>query len=391
VAEPEHRRRRLHRAHGGEPATEALGPPRASPAQTLARGALTLLLLVLIGWLLFKNIGNVDDVVDALKGVSTEDAILLVLLTLLWQCLVGSQLAATVPGIGIGRAMVAVESASAVSNVVPGPSGTATRLMILRSWGFYTDDFARSWLFTSTLTNFTVLAMPAVAIVLVAINHNVDSTVVIIGLVGLAISIAGVVAVVGILRNERFARWFGAKIGVVVRWATGLRGRTPSKQDFVESTLDFRESIGETWHERGVRVSLAVLATYAAQGAIFGLSLRAVGLDSQVLPAAAIAVVYTVVRLLTIVNLTPGGVGVVETLYTAALLAVTDGADQSEIVAGVILFRGLTYIGPILLGAGALLIWRFRRRWRVRAPAEPQGQAAVGSVLAGREPPTTGG
>src|SRR6185436_1814529 len=122
----------------------------------------------------------VDDVVDALKGVSTEDAILLVLLTLLWQGLVGSQLAATVPGLGIGRAMVAVESASAVSNVVPGPSGTATRLMILRSWGFYTDDFARSWLFTSTLTNFTVLAMPAVAIVLVAINHNVDSTVVII-------------------------------------------------------------------------------------------------------------------------------------------------------------------------------------------------------------------
>jgi uncharacterized protein (TIRG00374 family) len=284
-----------------------------------------------------------------------------------------------------------VESASAVSNVVPGPSGTATRLMILRSWGFYTDDFARSWLFTSTLTNFTVLAMPAVAIVLVAINHNVDSTVVIIGLVGLAISIAGVVAVVGILRNERFARWFGAKMGAAVRWATGLRGHTPSRQDFVESTLDFRESIGETWHERGVRVSLAVLATYAAQGAIFGLSLRAVGLDSEVLPAAAIAVVYTVVRLLTIVNVTPGGVGVVETLYTAALLAVTNGADQSEIVAGVILFRGLTYIGPILLGAGALLIWRFRRRWRVRAPAEPQGQAAVGSVLAGREPPTSGG
>ena len=69
--------------------------------------------------------------------------------------------------------MVAVESAAAASNVIPGPSGTATRLAVLRSWGFYTEDFARSWLFTSSLTNFTVLAMPAVAVVLVAIDNDV--------------------------------------------------------------------------------------------------------------------------------------------------------------------------------------------------------------------------
>jgi len=391
VAEHEHRRRHGHEADGDTVTHAAVGPPTSSPGQLIARGALTLLLLALIGWLLFKNIGNVEDVADALKSVSREDAILLVILTLVWQLLVGSQLAATVPGLRMPRAMVAVESASAVSNVVPGPSGTATRLMILRSWGFYTDDFARSWLFTSTLTNFTVLAMPAVAIVLVAINHDVESGVVILGLVGLAISIAGAAAVIAILRSVRFARWFGAKVGAIVRWATGLRGRTPSTQDFVESTLDFRVSIGQTWRERGVRVSLAVLGTYWSQGVIFGLSMRAVGLDSEVLPAAAIAVVYTVVRLLTIVNFTPGGVGVTEALYTTALLAATNGADQSQIVAGVVLFRGLTYIGPILLGAGALLIWRFRKRWRVRAPREPEGKAAVGSVLAGREPPTGGG
>ncbi|HEX2503503.1 MAG TPA: hypothetical protein VHK00_06140, partial [Miltoncostaeaceae bacterium] len=60
---------------------------------------------------------------------------------------------------------------------------------------------------------------------------------------------------------------------------------------------------------------------------------------------------------------------------------------ESEIVAGVFLFRGLTYIGPILLGAVALLVWRFRRSWRVHPPAEPVGAAAVGAVLADREPP----
>ncbi len=122
-------------------------------------------------------------------------------------------------------------------------------------------------------------------------------------------------------------------------------------------------------------------------GVIFALSLRATGLDRDELAIGAIAVVYTVVRLLTIVNFTPGGVGVTEALYVSALLAATDGAYESEIVAGVFLFRGLTYIGPILLGAVALLVWRFRRSWRVHPPAEPVGAAAVGAVLADREPP----
>ena len=80
--------------------------------------------------------------------------------------------------------MVAVESAAAASNVIPGPSGTATRLAVLRSWGFYTDDFARSWLFTSSLTNFTVLAMPAVAVVLVAIDNDVPGAVFALAAVG---------------------------------------------------------------------------------------------------------------------------------------------------------------------------------------------------------------
>ena len=81
------------------------------------------------------------------------------------------------------------------------------------------------------------------------------------------------------------------------------------------------------------------------------------------------------------------GVGVVEALYTAAFLVVTDGADEAEIVAGVILFRGLTYAGPILLGAVALLVWKLRKSWRRPVRPEPIGAASVGATLAGREPP----
>ena len=350
-----------------EGATTAVSA-RRSPREIIIRALLTVVLIGLVGWLLLKNFGEISQVGEALQNVSRADAITLVVLLLITQLLVAAQLAITVPGIRLTRALVAVESAAAASNIVPGPSGTATRLAILRTWGFYTDDFARSWLFTSALTNFTVLSMPALAIVLVATQNSIKTSLLVLGLVGLAISLIALYIVIRILRSEAFARHFGAFTGRVVRWMYGLARRQPSDEDWVEATLKFREGIMDTWRERGLAVSSAVVGNYMIQGAIFGLSIRAVGLDSSVVPLGAIAVVYTVVRLLTIVNFTPGGVGVTEALYTAGLMAVTDGANQSQIVAAVFLFRGLTYIGPILLGAVSLLVWRFRKSWRVHAP-----------------------
>jgi putative heme transporter len=364
-----------------------VGARRTRPRDMIVRGALTLVLIGLVGWLLLKNMGEISEVADALKGVSAADAWTLVILLLVTQVLVAAQLATTVPGIRMTRAFVAVESAAAASNIIPGPSGTATRLAVLRSWGFYTDDFARSWLFTSALTNFTVLAMPAFAIVLVATQNSIETGLLILALVGLVISLVALYCIIRIMRSEGFARHFGALTGRVVRWFYGLARRQPSDEDFVAATLRFREGIAQTWKERGLRVSAAVVGNYVVQGVIFGLSIRAVGLDSSDVPLGAIAVVYTIVRLLTIVNFTPGGVGVTEALYTTALLTVTDGADQSLVVAAVFLFRGLTYIGPILLGAVSLLIWRFRSSWRVHRP-EPVAEASVGAVLADREPPT---
>lgn len=367
--------------------TDEVGRRSSRPRDLIARGLLTLALVGLVVWLLLSNVGELSDVVEALRRVSLADAVLLVALLLVSQVLIGAQLAATVPGLGLVRGMVAVEAASAASNVVPGPSGTATRLAVLRSWGFYTDDFARSWVFTSSLTNFTVLAMPAIAVVLVAIDHDVPGAVLGLAAGGLVVCAVAIWVVVRVVRSERFARHLGALTGRIVRWAAGITRRRPTERDFADAVLRFRDDLRTSWRALGLRVTLAVVGTYVTTGVIFALSLRATGLGRDALPIGAIAVVYTVVRLLTIVNFTPGGIGVTEALYTSALLAATDGAHESEIIAGVFLFRGLTYAGPILLGAVALLVWRFRGSWRVHPPAEPVGAAAVGAALADREPP----
>lgn len=371
----------------GEPQVTGTGPARTRPSEIAARAALTLLVVGLIGWILLGNVSDLEAVGEALRGVSREAGIVLIALVLVVQGLIALQLALTVPGLGMTRAFVAVEGASAVSNTVPGPSGTATRLGMLRSWGFYTEQFARSWLFTSSLTNFMVIVGPVAGVLIALAIGDASWQLMLLGLIAVVLSVTAVVIVWMMVRKAAFAYRVGALAGRFIRWAAGVVHRRPSERDFAEAAVGFRDGLIELWSNRGGRIVAAVVAVYVGNGIILAISMRAVGLGTDAIPVGAVAVVYTVVRLLTIVNITPGGVGVVEALYTAAFMVVTGGEYQSEIVAGVLLFRGLTYAGPIVMGAVALLVWRMRRSWRVAPRPEPVGAAGVGAALAGREPP----
>lgn len=371
-----------------EPEPHRRWRPGLSPRDMITRWGLTLVILLLLGALLLENRDELTQVFDDLAAVSIQAAIALVLLLLVVRLLVGAQMAFAIPGLGIVRACVASEGSAAASNVIPGPSGTATKLLILNSWGYRVEDFARSWLLTSALTNLTVLLGPAVAAIVLAVRfQHVRGSMLIIGAVGLVASVIGIVVVGAIMRSERMARRCGGLGGRAVRWWHGLRKKEPSTKDFEEVTVAFRQDILTSWHERGGRVSLAVVGAYVLTGVLLVLSVRAVGLDEATMPIAGILAVYTAVRLLTVVNITPGGAGVTEALYISGLMVMAPEAAQPTVVAAVLLFRGLTYVGPIILGGISLVVWRMRRSWRRPTPGEAAATVAVGGAMAGQEAP----
>jgi putative heme transporter len=77
----------------------------------------------------------------------------------------------------------------------------------------------------------------------------------------------------------------------------------------------------------------------------------------------AVLAAYAVERLLTLVPITPGGVGVVETAATTVLVGF--GADPVGALAGVILFRVFSYLIEIPLGALVAAAWFARSRGRL--------------------------
>jgi uncharacterized protein (TIRG00374 family) len=85
-------------------------------------------------------------------------------------------------------------------------------------------------------------------------------------------------------------------------------------------------------------------------------SLRAVGVSSAEVSFGEVFAAWALIRILTTIPITPGGLGVVELGLTGAL--VSFGGHRAPVVAAVLLYRVLTYVPPIAIGGVCLLVWR---------------------------------
>lgn len=97
--------------------------------------------------------------------------------------------------------------------------------------------------------------------------------------------------------------------------------------------------------------------------------LRASGLTQAQVPWQASLAAFAFVRLLSVLPITPGGVGVVEVGLTGPLIVGLGPAATAKVAGAVLLFRAATYLLPIPLGALAYLWWR--RTHRGRQPVNP--------------------
>jgi uncharacterized membrane protein YbhN (UPF0104 family) len=90
------------------------------------------------------------------------------------------------------------------------------------------------------------------------------------------------------------------------------------------------------------------------------------------MPVSLGLLLYSVGRLLTIVPITPGAIGVAEVVYTAVYVAVLGESSQNTVLAGVLVYRALTWGLPLVTGAVSYLAWRVMRHREIHEMAEAQ-------------------
>ena len=167
--------------------------------------------------------------------------------------------------------------------------------------------------------------------------------------IGAVFSLVCIGIAAGALRSERSPR-DGGRLRQLRR--LGARDRQAASDTDLAAVIVASGGTIDTVRQVGSRLLVVILLKFLADAACLIVALGAYGVPSDALTIAGAFAAYSLCA--------SAGHGdhsrrhqVVEVAYIAALDYVTQDAYHTEIVAGVLLFRVITYIAPIPAGAVA--------------------------------------
>lgn len=300
-----------------------------------------------------------------LSGLSWQQGVLLIALWLAGLYVHTFLATAALPGLRHRQALALNLSGSAVSNLVPfgGALGIGLNYAMVRSWGHAPAVFAPFTALTTLWNILVKLALPVVALGLLVAAGGLPTPGLAAGaLVGGGVLVVLLALVAAALSNDRAALVLGRGLQVLVTRCLRLI-RSTRTVAVAAAVVDLRQRMSTLLRHRWRRMLLASVGYTLLQASLLWTVLDMLGSHLGLVPVFA---GYAFGRLLTLLVLTPGGVGFAET-GTAALL-VTLGGEAGVVAAGALLFAVLTYALEIPVGAVCGLLW-WRSASRAGAPA----------------------
>lgn len=313
--------------------------------------------IALVAWLLPRLLGTTWREIGHV--ITSVPPVALLGLALLWG--IGRiahtiTLAAALPGLTHGRALMLSLTGGAVSNVLPvgGVAGIALNLRMTRAWGHSRSDFAAYTVVTNVWDVLAKVLMPVCVLPLALDGGSTAGH----AARGLALSllvlpVAGAVVAWVVLHPALLQR--------LRRVAPDPAGHMPAWRVRVARIADMCEQ---------VRSTSAGLAQRQWRRLTLGIVLYTVGLllllaacldaSSAEVPLGVVLLAFCAERALTMVPFTPGGVGFVE-LGLAGVLTLSPAAHGAGVAAGVLLYRLFAFALEIPVGGAMLLAWSWRR------------------------------
>jgi uncharacterized protein (TIRG00374 family) len=226
---------------------------------------------------------------------------------------------------------------------------------MLSSWGVSTAEYVLYTLVSGIWNVFARLGLPVLALLVLVTAARPGTGLVAAAAVGLALLAVMVAGLSLLMRSESFAVRAGRALQPVLAIACRVV-RRPVSFDIPGSLLGFRDRASALIAARGWRITIATAASNLTLWLVLLACLRGIGLSQAQVPWQTSLAAFAFVRLLTVLPITPGGLGITE-LGLIAILTVGH-RDGAQVTAAVLLYRAVTYLPPIPLGAIACLTWR---------------------------------
>jgi uncharacterized membrane protein YbhN (UPF0104 family) len=113
----------------------------------------------------------------------------------------------------------------------------------------------------------------------------------------------------------------------------------------------------------GLRAFAAAVAARLAWFVVLEVCLWSMGVTPDLLPPSVVLAVMAAVALITLIPITPGGVGVAEVSFIGMLSAVAGEGLTGQITAAIVIFRAAQWLVVIPIGWVLLVIMR-GSHWR---------------------------
>jgi uncharacterized protein (TIRG00374 family) len=263
------------------------------------------------------------------------------------------------PSIRLREAAVVNLGSNAVANTLPAGGALAMGVSwaMLSSWDVGTGEYVLYTLVSGIWNVFARLGLPVLALVVLLTDGRPGAGLIAAAAAGLALLVIAAAVLGFLIRSESFA----LRAGYAVQRALSLACRLGRRQvscDIPGSLAGFRDRAGTLITARGWRITAATVASNLTLWLVLLACLRGLGLSQAQVSWQTSLAAFAFVRLLTVLPVTPGGLGITELGLIGTLVAAAGHRASAQVTAAVLLYRAVTYLPPIPLGAIACLTWR---------------------------------
>ncbi|HEV3293131.1 MAG TPA: lysylphosphatidylglycerol synthase domain-containing protein [Streptosporangiaceae bacterium] len=348
-------------AVAGPPAAAIAGQgrPRPRPGREVFRAAVSAAVIAVIFGFAVPHFASYRSVWASMGAMAWPQVLLVAAAAAASMVSTWIMICSVLPSIRLREAAVVNLGSNAVANTLPAGGALAMGVSwaMLSSWGVSTGEYVLYTLVSGVWNVFARLGLPVLALLILVTASRPGAGLVAAAAVGLAL-LAALAAGLGLLmRSESFARGAGRALQPALALACRM-ARRPACFDIPGSLLGFRDRAGALIAARSWRITAATAASHLTLWLVLLACLRGVGLSQAQVSWQTCLAAFAFVRLLTVLPITPGGLGLTELGLIAILAAGAGHRASAQVTAAVLLYRAVTYLPPIPLGAIACLIWR---------------------------------
>lgn len=366
----------------GEQATE---DERRGPVSRLVRNKrfvklvavlITLALVYYAFFIVLPSEISWAQVQAALEALTAPEIAALVGSGLILMIVLGWAAKASLPGLTLYQGFESSSTSQMTAFVVPPPGDYVIRFAMYRTYGFSDEQSGASVLISMVLRYVAIFFMPIVGLLAVIVAGTATSAQVW-WFVGL--TVAFVIAcwlMLRVIHSDAVAHSIGRRMNAAVAWVMGLFHRTPAG-DIERSVVSFGRRTRATVTSHGPSLIASNLAWALGNAVVLLMAMRFSGLGSSTVPLATALLACGYLMVVNILPIPGKSALAAPTLFT--IMSLTTDADQSAMTAAILLYRVVTWLLPMPVGAAMFFVWRHRvRRDTVTTVPEDPDQITAG-------------